>query len=143
MKILIDTNVILDVLTGREPYCESSAAVLKLCGTQITGLISATQTTDLFYLLRREGKGAAWAKTVIQQLIDHLKVIDATESDVKNALASNMTDYEDALLAFGGKRHRADYLVTRNGKDFMNSPVSALSPQAFLELFFGDSSKTK
>lgn len=139
MKILIDTNVILDVLTGREPYCESSAAVLKLCGTQTTGLISATQTTDLFYLLRREGKGAVDAKAVLQQLIDHLKVIDATESDVKNALASNMTDYEDALLAFGGKRHRADYLVTRNGKDFLNSPVSALSPQAFLEQFFGDS----
>jgi predicted nucleic acid-binding protein len=132
MKALIDTNVILDVMTGREPHYEYSAAFLKLCGTRITGLMSASQTTDIFYLLRREGKDAQSAKEIISKLADNVKIVDVTAVDVKNALASDMPDYEDALLAFCGKRRKADYIVTRNEKDFRQSPVPALSPQAFL-----------
>jgi len=138
MKALIDTNVILDVFSGREPHFEASSAFLRLCGTQITGLIAASQTTDIFYLLRREGKNAAEAKTIIQKLTDNTKIIDVTTTDVKNALASDMADYEDALLAFGGKRIKSDYIVTRNEKDFAKSPVPALSPQSFLEQFFSE-----
>jgi hypothetical protein len=52
------------------------------------------------------------------------------------ALDSNMADYEDALLAFNGKRHKADYIVTSNAADFINSPIPALSPQDFLQQFF-------
>ncbi|MDR3270351.1 MAG: PIN domain-containing protein [Peptococcaceae bacterium] len=136
MKVLIDTNVILDVLTKREPHFEISASFLKLCGVQTTGFIASSQTTDIFYLLHRMGKSATKAKAVIQILIGNVKVIDVTAADVKNALASAMPDYEDALLAFGGKRHKAEYIITRNEKDFEQSPVPALSPQAFLEQFF-------
>jgi len=136
MKILIDANVIIDVLIGREPHFESSAAILKLCGIQITGLIIASQTTDIFYLLRRNGKNSDEAKLILQKLTNNLKVTDVTAADVRNALDSNMSDYEDALLAFCGKRQKAEYIVTRNEKDFEKSPVTALSPQAFLEQFF-------
>jgi predicted nucleic acid-binding protein len=136
MKVLIDTNVILDVLTKREPHFEVSASFLKLCGTKVNASIAASQTTNIFYLLRRGGKEAAQAKAVIQKLVDNVKVIDITAADVKNALASDMSDYEDALLAFGGQRRKAEYIITRNEKDFKQSPVPALSPQKFLERFF-------
>jgi predicted nucleic acid-binding protein len=138
MKVLIDTNVILDVLTRREPHYEYSAAFLKLCGTQITGLMAASQTTDIFYILRREGKNAQETKTIIQKLTDNINVIDVTAADVKNALASAMPDYEDAMLAVSGQRWKADYIITRNEKDFRQSPVTALSPQAFLEQFYSE-----
>ena len=136
MKASIDTNVILDVMVGREPHYECSAACLKLCGMRITGLVAASQTTDIFYLLCREGHNAPAAKAFLQKLVDHVKVIDVIAADVKNALASDMSDYEDALLAFCGKRQKAQYIITRNEKDFAQSPVPALSPQAFLERFF-------
>ena len=109
MKVLIDTNVILDVLIGNQPHVVSSASFLKLCGTSVTGMLAASQTTDIFYILRREGKGAAEAKALIMKLTDRLTVIDVTSADVKSALESGMQDYEDALLAFGGMRHKADY----------------------------------
>jgi predicted nucleic acid-binding protein len=99
MRALIDTNVILDVLTAREPHYEYSAAFLKL----------------------------------FSKLADNVKIVDVTAADVKNALTSDMPDYEDALLAFCGKRQKADYIITRNEKDFRQSPVPVLSPQAFLE----------
>jgi predicted nucleic acid-binding protein len=132
MKVLIDTNVILDVLMKREPHFEYSAELLRLCGVKITGFITAGQTTDVFYLLRREGKDAATAKIILRKLTDNIRVIDVTAADVKNALADGMSDYEDALLAHRAKRQKADYIITRNEKDFKQSPVPALSPRAFL-----------
>jgi len=136
MKVLIDTNVILDVLTGREPHVEHSAAFLRLCGTRLTGCVAASQTTDIFYLLQREGMDAQAAKALVKKLTDNVKVVDINAADVQAALASDMTDYEDALLACCAKRQRASYIITRNEKDFKQSPSPALSPQAFLEQLY-------
>jgi predicted nucleic acid-binding protein len=133
MKVLIDTNVILDVLTRREPHFEQSAALLRLCGSRMTGCVVASQTTDIFYLLRRGGMDAQAAKALVKKLTDNMKVVDSNAADVQAALASDMPDYEDALLACCAKRQRATCIVTRNEKDFKQSPVRAISPQAFLE----------
>jgi predicted nucleic acid-binding protein len=115
---------------------EASSAVLKLCGAQITGLILASQTTDIFYILCREGKTVEEAKSVIRKLTENVKILDVIADDAKTALDSDMTDYEDALLAYSAKRHKADRIITRNASDFINSPIPALSPQNFLEEFF-------
>jgi len=133
MKVLIDTNVILDVLTKREPHFEHSAAFLRLCGTRITGCVAASQTTDIFYVLRREGVEAQAAVALLKKLTDNVKVVDTNAADVQAALASDMPDYEDALLACCANRQRAVCVVTRNEKDFALSPVRAISPKAFLE----------
>ncbi|MCL2545340.1 MAG: PIN domain-containing protein [Clostridia bacterium] len=135
MKVLIDTNVILDVLTRREPHFAFSAALLKLCGMQVAGCIAASQTTDIFYLLRRSGKDAQSSKAVIKRLAGNLKVLDITATDVQNALSTEMPDYEDALLACRARRHKAEYIITRNERDFQLSQVPALSPKIFLERF--------
>ena len=136
MKVLVDTNVILDVLTRREPHFEHSAAFLRLCGTRLTGCVAASQTTDIFYVLRREGVDAQAAKRLVKKLTDNTKIVDINAADVQAALASDMPDYEDALLACCAKRQRASYIITRNEKDFKQSPVPALSPQAFLEQLY-------
>ena len=136
MKVLIDTNIILDVLTKRDPHYKFSSSFLKLCGTRVTGCIAASQITDIFYILRRDGKNAVSAKNIVKKLTDNIKQVDVTAADVQNALASNMPDYEDALLAYCAKRQKADYVITRNEIDFKLSPVPALSPQQFLKQFF-------
>ena len=136
MRVLIDTNVILDILTKREPHYEHSAALLRLCGARINGFMTANQTTDIFYMLCREGLKEADAKAVLHKLTDNLKVIDVTVADVMNALVSEISDYEDTLLAFCSKRKKIDYIITRNERDFRQSPVPALSPQAFLESLY-------
>jgi predicted nucleic acid-binding protein len=136
-KVLVDTNVILDVMMNRTLHYEDSSAFLKLCSSQISGMITATQTKDIYYLLETAGKkSASESKTFIRKLTDNIKVIDVNSSDVNFAFDSEMEDYEDALIAYCGKRQKADYIVTRNETDFVKSPVPALSPQAFLEKFF-------
>ena len=133
MKVLIDTNVILDVLMKREPHFGFSAPFLKLCGTKITGCVTASQTTDIFYLLGRFGKDAQSSKDIIKKLTDNVKVLAVNNVDVQNALSAEMSDYEDGLLAWCAKRNKAEYIITRNEADFGLSPVPVMSPQKFLE----------
>ena len=135
MKVLIDTNVIIDVLMKREPHALHSAPFLKLCGAKVTGCLAASQTTDIFYLLVRMGTDEQTAKTVIKKLTDNIKVLDVIAADVQNGLASEMTDYEEALLAVCAKRVKADYIVTRNEKNFQLSPVTPISPEDFEDVF--------
>ncbi|MDR3084935.1 MAG: PIN domain-containing protein [Christensenellaceae bacterium] len=134
MKVLIDTNVILDALMNRDPWAAAAQELLRYAAMEkVKGFVAASQTTDIFYLLRRAGAEEGSAKEIIKKLTDGVGVSDITPADVQGALASNMPDYEDALLAFCAKRQKAEYIITRNEKDFGRSQVPAISPSAFLE----------
>ena len=137
-KVLIDSNVILDVLMKRTPHFEDSFAFLKLCTMQtpLMCVITATQTKDIFFMLERYGKKSVdEAKGIIRTLTSHIDIIDVNYEDVERALSSPIKDYEDALIMFCAERHGVDCIVTRNERDFVDSPVQALTPTAFLAKF--------
>ena len=137
MKALIDTNVIINALMSREPWATTSQKLLRLIAMEkLNGYIAVSQTTDIFYLLCRQGVDKAAAKNIIKKLINSVKVVDITPTDVQNALASDINDYEDALLAYCGKRHKAGCIITRNKKDFEKSPILVLAPDEFIEKYF-------
>ena len=137
MKALIDTNVILDALLARDPWAATAQELLRAAAMdKFKSGIIASQTTDIFYVLCRQGAGEAAAKNILKKLTDSVKVSDVTPADVQSALASDMLDYEDGLLAYAGKRHKAEYIITRNEKDFGQSPVPAISPEVFLEKLY-------
>lgn len=115
----------------------ASAEVLRLSDKRsMTLAITVSQTTDIFYILRRNGRDAEQARSVIRMLGDNMVVADVTAADYRNAVDSGMEDYEDALLAMCARRIKVDYIVTRNEKDYTDSPVPAISPADFLERFF-------
>jgi len=134
MKVLIDTNVILDALMNRAPWAEAAQELLRVIAAgKIKGCIIASQTTNIFYLLHRQGMDEATVKTIIQKLSEAVSVVGVTPADVQEALTCPMPDYEDALLACCAKRQKAAFIITRNERDFKQSPVKALSPQAFIQ----------
>jgi predicted nucleic acid-binding protein len=136
MKALIDTNVIMDVLMNRDPHIEYSAPFMRLCGQGVTGFITTNQTTDIFFLLCRQGKTEPEAKNILRTLVDNLTLIDVPAKDIHIALDIPMSDFEDALIAQCAKKMKIDYIVTRNNDDFKDSPVPALSPSDFMVKFF-------
>ncbi|MCL2808010.1 MAG: hypothetical protein FWD27_07655 [Coriobacteriia bacterium] len=75
------------------------------------------------------------AKEALLQLLDVAEILDARSVDVKRALKSHMPDYEDALLAQMAHRNHVDIIITRNTKDFEHSPVPAMAPRQFIELY--------
>ena len=135
MRIMIDTNVVLDVLLEREPFFEDSYEVIRLSALErVEGYVSSSAATDIYYLLRRELKDRQAAKDALEKVLQLVNIADALGEDVYAAIASNMAYFEDALVAAVAERCRMDYIVTRNTKDFRESPVKALTPWEFLDL---------
>ena len=133
MKALIDTNVILDALITRDPWAAAAQEILRTAAMdKFKGFITASQTTDIFYYLRRYGADVSTSKKIIKKLTASVKISDILPADVENALDSDMSDYEDGLLAYCAKRQKTDFIITRNKKDFVKSPVPAISPDEFL-----------
>lgn len=133
MKVPIDTNVILDVLCNRSEFVEDSSRVWKYCEVnQIEGYISALSVPNIVYILRKELTPQK-TQQLIQQILMIFEVIDLKSSDLKNAAEMLSSDFEDAVQMCCANRIKADYIVTRNIRDFKESKVPALKPSEFLE----------
>lgn len=133
MKVLIDTNVILDVLCNRSEFVEDSSRVWKYCEVnQIEGYISALSISNIVYILRKELTPQK-TQQLIQQILMIFEAIDLKFSDLKNAAEMLSSDFEDAVQMCCANRIKADYIVTRNIRDFKESKVPALKPSEFLE----------
>ena len=142
MKLLVDGNILLDVLQNREPHVTASALVWKLCETgQAKGVVSALTFANLVYVLRRE-LDPMKTEEVLRMLSLIFSFAELSGADLLKAACLHWNDYEDALQAAAADRIHADYLITRNEKDFSESNVPALSPKEFLGRFMRASGKT-
>lgn len=136
MRLMIDTNIFLDVLTQREPFYADSKAVLDLCERKkVQGFLSASSVTDLFYLIRRQLHSIDLAYQALGSVLDIAKVLTVTNEDILNAYIERASDFEDCLLATCAKSNKCDAIVTRNKKDFLTFGITLLSPEEVLELF--------
>jgi predicted nucleic acid-binding protein len=135
MTLLFDTNVILDIIESREPFFQSSLMAVKQAAiAQYKCLFSASSVKDIFYLVKRHTGNVKMAATAIAQLSTLVDICDTSASDIQNALTLKMADFEDAVLASTALRENTDYIITRNAKDFSNSPVPVISPDDFISL---------
>ena len=132
MKVLIDTNVILDVLCNRLPFAEESRQVFRLCEVnKISGYISALSVPNIIYIMRKE-LDADKISDILEKLSLIFTIADLKGSDLKKAVKLGFDDYEDALQSVCASKIKADYIVTRNIKDFSHSRVTAVSPSELL-----------
>lgn len=133
MVVLIDTNVLLDFLLGREPYFSDADRIIKLCADrEIQGFMAAHSVPNMFYILRKVMSVEA-RREVLLNLCDILAIEDIDSVKVVAALKNcAFTDLEDCLRSGCAGKIKADYIVTRNIKDFENSEVPAVLPEVFL-----------
>lgn len=133
MKILIDTNIILDVLCDRTDFVESSSKIWKLCEVEkIDGYISALSIPNIVYILRKELTPEK-TQQIIEQLFMIFHIADLKSSDIRKAANMKTSDYEDAIQMVCAQRMKVDFIVTRNIKDFIESKVPAMKPDELLE----------
>jgi predicted nucleic acid-binding protein len=135
VKIVIDTNVVVDLLTNRESFADAAEAVFNAATAgQIQAAITANTVTDIAYLLRKHLDREA-IRAALLGLMELVEVLEVNGGHCIGAFDLPMPDYEDALLAYCAKGWEADYITTRNTKDFIESPVPALEPVKLLGLF--------
>ena len=136
MKIMCDTNVIIDVLLEREPFAENSCKILSLCEEhRVDGFISASSVTDIYYLVRKHTHSTDLAYKAVGKLLEIVKVCSVTNNDVLTAFQRKAKDFEDCLMAICAKSIRCDYIITRNKKDFEEFDIPLLTPAEFLQQF--------
>lgn len=136
MRLMIDTNIFLDVLAEREPFFKDSKAVLDLCeNKKVQGFLSASSATDIFYLIRRQLHSVDLAYKALGSVLDIAKVLTVTNEDVLNAYLQRAFDFEDCLLATCAKANQCDAIVTRNKKDFLCFGITLLSPEELLNIY--------
>jgi predicted nucleic acid-binding protein len=132
MRLLIDANIILDVLQNRVGVVEASSIIWKLCETdKATGYVSTLTFANLVYVMRKE-LDPEKIEDVFQKLNLIFEFADFISTDLAKAAELNWKDFEDAVQSVTAERIHADYIITRNVRDFANSKVMALTPSELL-----------
>ena len=139
MRVLLDTNVIIDVLQNREPWCISGKAIfLSVARKEFSGCITAKEAADIHFFAKKQFKGEEnvddKARQILIKLFSLFEIIDTTESDCKNALSFPNNDYEDAIMIETALRSGVDCIITRNTEHFSESPVKIYTPDEFVEI---------
>ena len=133
-RILLDTNVVLDVLLDRHPHAEASAAVWMGVETGVSeGFLAAHAVTTIHYLLRKE-MGNIKARRIVSAILSVFGVAPVDTAVVQEALQLPLTDFEDAVTAAAARLTGCESIVTRDPKGFRGSPVRALPPEAVIPL---------
>ena len=134
-KILLDSDVILDLLFDRKPFSNDSALILSWCELkEIQGFVTPVIISNTYYLLR---KNSPHEKVIakLKQLISIVDVLIMDKEVVVNALNSRFIDFEDALQNFSSvKSKNVNTIITRNVKDYKNSELNILTPSNYIKI---------
>ncbi len=129
MKVLIDTDVLLDVVLRREPFYRDSSAVLSWAEAHPgKASVAPHSLSNLAYIAKED------PRSFIAELIEFVEVATFGTDDMKAALGFPMDDLEDAMQVAASLSFGAGLIVTRNLADYRRSAVRALAPKAFLAL---------
>jgi len=132
VKVLIDTNVVLDLLLEREPFFESTIILFEQIERgKLSGYIAATTITNIFYIIRKI-KGREVALAAINRLLIGFQFGAVDRQTVETALSLGLKDFEDSIQLACATINQLDAIISRDSKDFMGSPLPIYSPTELL-----------
>jgi predicted nucleic acid-binding protein len=133
MKVLLDTNIIIDALQERQPFDVEAKEILKRAQEgEIRVLFTVNAAADIFYLYSK-ARDMKTARKALEFLLKQYEVVEVTHGDCLNAIKHLNEDFEDALVSICAARVQADRIVSRDeGFQKAESEVKVISPVAFL-----------
>jgi predicted nucleic acid-binding protein len=132
VRILVDTNVVLDLLLARKPFVSDAAKIFTMVERgSVEGFLCATTLTTIDYLLG-QSLSERDAREAVRKLLSLFEVASVNRVVLTAAIESSMRDFEDAVLAQSANHSGVERIVTRNTSDFSQSPVIAVDPPEFL-----------
>ena len=138
MKLLLDTNVLVDYFGARRPFCDQWELINAL---QMTGYAelwaSAESYTDAFYLLRR-AVGSEKLQDMFLESLSFVRVCSVDEDDIRKAAERSWSDFEDCLIAVCAEKVKADYIITRDAGGFKRSKIPAMDAPSFFTMLEED-----
>jgi len=134
VKIVFDTNVILDVLLLRQPFEQASTLLLvEVERETIQGYLCPTTVTTLYYLVKKS-KGAKESRRLIRNLLLLFQITPMDKRVLESSLNNDFADYKDGVLYESALRAGLDGIATRNSKDFKTSTLPVFEPEELLQI---------
>lgn len=132
MKVLLDTNVVLDLILDREPFATEALQIFALADAGKLELALSSDAISLIFYLVSKNKNKQTARLALVNLLDYVTLCPLDEHTVLQGIALDFDDIEDALVTSVAIKAQAQAIITRNVKDFKNSPLSILTPKELL-----------
>lgn len=136
MRLLLDTNIVIDFLNKREPYYDA-ARLLMLCGKvgEFELWIASNQITDIIYIATDGGRKDLWVavSSQLQALRSFVKVFATSDKEIDRMLASKWEDPEDVLIYEVALACNAGAIITRNQNDYKRSIIKVCDASEFFD----------
>lgn len=134
MKVLVDTNIVLDFLLQREPFFQDAELLFQAIDAgEIVGYVTATTLTDIFYISRRHTRSTEKARQAVSETLTAMVICPVDRAVLELAFDSGLDDFEDAVQIFSAVAQALEAIVTRDTQGFLSSPISVLSVQELLQ----------
>lgn len=132
--ILIDSDVLLDMLTDRKPFSKDALEIFSLCEKKkIQGYVTPVIIANMYFILRKLFTHDA-VTSGLDRLLDVIEVANTDKTVIRTALNSDFKDFEDALQNFSAvKNGKITTIITRNVKDYKKSTLAVVSPEMYLK----------
>ena len=132
MKVLFDTNVVLDVLLDRQPHADVAARLFALVdNSRLEGSICATTVTTIYYIAAKSF-GRKRAQNQVRELLGLFSIADVDHDVLDRALDLDFADFEDAVVHEAARASGAAAIVTRDGEGFTNASLPVFDPHELL-----------
>lgn len=134
MKLFLDTNILIDVIANRKPWVDEALVLLELAKQKkLTLIVADFSFINLAYITRKLFTQEE-LYALFSDLYLYVKVVEVGGMIIKKSFQKRWKDMEDCVQYLVAKREEADYLITRNEKDFSDSDIPVLSPSEFLDM---------
>lgn len=130
-RLFLDTNVVIDLLDNRKPFCKDAVTIFTMAyNKEVQLYVSPITYTTAAYLLRKHG--AEGVRTLLANFRQLSHVATTDERIVDDAIAAQFNDFEDAVQYYTALKAKADFIITRNTKDFNVSKIPVMTPAEYL-----------
>jgi predicted nucleic acid-binding protein len=134
VRVLIDTNIVLDFLLQREPFFQDAELLFQAIDSgQVIGYVTATTLTDIFYIARKQTRSVEQARQAVSETLNVMTICPVNRAVLELAIASGLTDFEDAVQIFCAVVEGLEAILTRDKQGFLSSSISVLSIRELLK----------
>ena len=138
MRVLLDTNIVLDYLGANQGFTDDAEGVFDLASERKDiQLVSSSAVTDILYVLRRALKDRELVRRKYRSFRKKISILSVTEQDIDKAFDRNWKDFEDAVQYTVAESNHVNCIITRNKNDFEEDLIPCYTPQEFIILFSG------
>ncbi|MEH2380282.1 MAG: PIN domain-containing protein [Nostoc sp.] len=134
MKVLIDTNIVLDFLLQRSPFFQDAELLFQeIDSGRVVGYVTATTLTDIFYISRRHTRSIEQARQAVSETLTAMVICAVNRAVLESAFGSGLADFEDAIQIACAIAEGLDAILTRDTQGFLSSSVPVLSIHQLLQ----------